>query len=142
MRSSVVRHLFAATLPGAVRPVDVVEAGNADLVRLERVRQHALPRELLPAVGVAGRHAGVLFPQRGALRRLLQRVGVDAGGGGVDDQGPSRACGVCHSHGQAQVGRDDGVVVLALANEAHAAWERARSVCVCVGGLTYRGDEE
>ena len=124
MRSSVVRHLFAATLPGAVRPVDVVEAGNADLVRLERVRRDALPRgELLPAVGVSGRHAGVFFaPQRGALGRLLQRVGVDAGGGRVDGQGPGRApCGVCHSHGQAWVGRDDGVVVLALANEAHAA---------------------
>ena len=54
------RRLLAAAVPGAVRAVDVVEAGHARLEAevLAEVAAHALAEELLPAVAVF-RHRGI-----------------------------------------------------------------------------------
>ena len=54
------RRLLAAAVPGAVRAVDVVEAGHARLEAevLAEVAAHALGEELLPAVAVLGHAPG------------------------------------------------------------------------------------
>ncbi len=116
------RRLLATAVPGAVRPVDVVVAGDAAAQSevLVEVAAHPLAEELLPAVAVL-RQGGirVLFGQA-VVRRvgLLRRV-VDARGRREEEALCPR---VASGHQQVRVDERaehaEGLVVL---DEAHAA---------------------
>ena len=94
------RGLLASAIEGAVRPVDVVVAGDAGLEAevFHEVAAHALGEQFFPAIAVLGvSGVGVFLFQTGVVGFFLFVAGVDAGGGGVEEPGGAAVAGG-HEH--------------------------------------------
>ena len=131
---------FAASVPSAVRAIDIVIAGLAglDAVVLAEVAAHALAEEFFPAVTVL-RHGGigVGFLQAGIVGTGLFFTVVDAGAGGVEKLFHAMVAG-----GHEHVGIDEhaehaeGFVVFDETHAAHVGGEIVNHFSITADELT------
>src|SRR5580658_8784990 len=113
---------LAAAGPGAQRPVNIMETGDAGLHAeiLVEVAAHALAEELLPAVSIFGKRGiGVFFPEWDDVLVFLLIAVIDAGGGRIEE---TLHAGLASGDEHVGIGKDaEHAESFVVFDEAHAA---------------------